>query len=197
MASPPSTKLLLLRRLLRVLKPPSSSSSSSSYSIRRSCLYSSMNLPEASNSADRPPISTSSRSFCSRPSNLNGESEGPAPIDYRFVLQEDEFHRLADSTIQDLLEKLEEYGDYIEIDGFDIDYGNQVLTLKLGSLGTYVLNKQTPNRQIWLSSPVSGPARFDWDGDAQAWVYRRKHANLSELLEIELEQLCGEPISLS
>ena len=31
---------------------------------------------------------------------------------------------------------------------------NQVLTLKLGCLGTYVLNKQTPNRQIWLSSPV-------------------------------------------
>lgn len=31
---------------------------------------------------------------------------------------------------------------------------NEVLTLKLGELGTYVLNKQTPNRQIWLSSPV-------------------------------------------
>lgn len=31
---------------------------------------------------------------------------------------------------------------------------NQVLTLKLGTLGTYVVNKQTPNRQIWMSSPV-------------------------------------------
>lgn len=30
-----------------------------------------------------------------------------------------------------------------------------VLTLSLGgSLGTYVINKQTPNKQIWLSSPV-------------------------------------------
>lgn len=29
-----------------------------------------------------------------------------------------------------------------------------VMTVKLGDLGTYVLNKQTPNRQIWLSSPV-------------------------------------------
>lgn len=25
-----------------------------------------------------------------------------------------------------------------------------------------MLNKQPPNRQIWLSSPVSGPKRFDW-----------------------------------
>jgi frataxin-like iron-binding protein CyaY len=33
--------------------------------------------------------------------------------------------------------------------------------VKLGRRGTYVINKQTPNRQIWLSSPVrcagSGP----------------------------------------
>jgi frataxin-like iron-binding protein CyaY len=29
-----------------------------------------------------------------------------------------------------------------------------VLTLKLGELGTYVINKQSPNKQIWMSSPV-------------------------------------------
>lgn len=125
------------------------------------------------------------------------DAQGPAAIDYRSVLQEDEFHRLADETIQDLQEKFEEYGDCIQIDGLDIDYGNQVLTLKLGSLGTYVLNKQTPNRQIWLSSPVSGPSRFDWDRTSQAWVYRRTKAKLLQLLENELEQLCGKPINLS
>lgn len=29
-----------------------------------------------------------------------------------------------------------------------------VLTMQLGSHGTYVINKQTPNKQIWLSSPI-------------------------------------------
>lgn len=91
----------------------------------------------------------------------------------------------------------QEYGDSVDIDGFDIDYGNQVLTLKLGTSGTYVLNKQTPNRQLWLSSPVSGPSRFDWDQVARAWVYRRTKANLLDILESELEQLCGQPINLS
>ncbi|OVA07966.1 Frataxin/CyaY [Macleaya cordata] len=138
----------------------------------------------------------SSRVFCSRSLNLD-EAQGPAPIDYRSLLQEDEFHSLADSTIHDLQEKFEEYGDSVQIDGFDVDYGNQVLTLKLGSLGTYVLNKQTPNRQIWLSSPLSGPSRFDWDSSSQAWVYRRTKAKLLQLLESEVEQLCGKPISLS
>ncbi|CAL5336600.1 unnamed protein product [Camellia sinensis] len=188
-----STKLLRLRGLVsRALKPPSSSSST----INKSFLCSSAYLLEASKCARRPSLSPPSRSFCSRPLNLD-VGEGPATIDYHCVLQEDEFHNLADSTIHGLLEKLEEYGDSVDIDGFDIDYGNQVLTMKLGASGTYVLNKQTPNRQIWLSSPVSGPSRFDWDQDAQAWVYRRTKANLLKVLESELEHLCGQPINLS
>ncbi|KAJ0666921.1 putative ferroxidase [Helianthus annuus] len=139
-----------------------------------------------------------SRDFCSRTSSFDQlNSQGPAAIDYSALLQEDEFHKLADATIQDLLEKIEEYGDSVDIDGFDIDYGNQVLTVKFGSLGTYVLNKQTPNRQIWMSSPVSGPSRFDWDRTAEAWIYRRTKAKLLETLENEIEQLCGEPIKLS
>ncbi|XXG78002.1 hypothetical protein AAC387_Pa08g2034 [Persea americana] len=120
---------------------------------------------------------TNSRVFCSRSLDLD-DAQGPAAIDYRSILQEDELHRLADETIQDLQEKFEEYGDCIQIDGLDIDYGNQVLTLKLGSLGT-------------------GPSRFDWDQTSQAWVYRRTKAKLSQLLENELEQLCGKPINLS
>ncbi|KAF5798791.1 putative ferroxidase [Helianthus annuus] len=85
-----------------------------------------------------------SRDFCSHTSSFDQlNSEGPAAIDYSALLQEDEFHKLADATIQDLLEKIEEYGDSVDIDGFDIDYGNQVLTVKFGSLGTYVLNKPT------------------------------------------------------
>ncbi|KAK1437917.1 hypothetical protein QVD17_03717 [Tagetes erecta] len=130
-------------------------------------------------------------------SNKHFCSQGPAAIDYSALLQEDEFHKLADGTIHDLLEKIEEYGDSVDIDGFDIDYGNQVLTVKFGSLGTYVLNKQTPNRQIWMSSPVSGPSRFDWDRHDGAWIYRRTKARLLETLESEIQQLCGDPIKLS
>lgn len=35
-----------------------------------------------------------------------------------------------------------------------------VLTANTGKAGTYVINKQTPNKQIWLSSPISGPKRL-------------------------------------
>ena len=55
-----------------------------------------------------------------------------------------------------------------------------------------MLNKQPPNRQIWLSSPVSGPKRYDWvagegvgDGEGK-WVYLRDGSTLDGLLEGEV-----------
>ncbi|GAV80763.1 Frataxin_Cyay domain-containing protein [Cephalotus follicularis] len=187
-----ASKTLLLRRLSTLVEPCSSLSS-----IRRSrgLLLEAFRILDFSNNAPLSLCFMPSRNFSSP--SLNLPHEGPAAIDYRSLLQEDEFHQLANSTIHILQDKFEEYGDNVQIDGFDAEYGNEVLTLKLGALGTYVLNKQTPNRQIWMSSPVSGPSRFDWDHNAQAWVYRRTKANLFKVLESELKQVCGEPLNLS
>lgn len=49
-------------------------------------------------------------------------------------------------------------GDFTELmilwNGVLMILQNGVITLKLSSsLGTYVINKQTPNKQLWLSSP--------------------------------------------
>lgn len=65
-----------------------------------------------------------------------------------------------------------------------------VLTVRLGSHGTYVINKQTPNRQIWLSSPVSGPFRFDYHEGK--WVYSRDGHELLQQLQQELQGLLGD-----
>lgn len=62
---------------------------------------------------------------------------------------------------------------------------------------TFVLNKQPPNKQIWLSSPISGPKRFDWvvsqegmdfkEGGGQGdWIYLRDGSSLTEILRKEL-----------
>lgn len=64
-----------------------------------------------------------------------------------------------------------------------------VLTVKLGSHGTYVINKQTPNRQIWLSSPLTGPFRYDYHEGS--WVYHRDGRELLSQLQQELKQLLG------
>ncbi|OMO99873.1 Frataxin/CyaY [Corchorus olitorius] len=113
-----ASRLPLLRRISKFLKPTPSSPARSSSNSRALLL-----LLQASSPCPSPWFYASSRSFCSGPLNLPHESQGPTAIDYRSVLQEDEFHRLANSTIHDLQEKLEEYGDIIQIDGFDVDYG--------------------------------------------------------------------------
>ena len=63
-----------------------------------------------------------------------------------------------------------------------------MLTVKLGDrYGTYVINRQTPNRQIWLSSPVSGPKRYDFiDG---SWTYKHDGVTLHQLLQNEIEKI--------
>lgn len=37
---------------------------------------------------------------------------------------------------------------------FDVSFSSGVLSFSLGDKGTFVVNKQTPNKQIWLSSPL-------------------------------------------
>ena len=73
-----------------------------------------------------------------------------------------------------------------------------VLTLALGSdVGTYVINKQPPNKQIWLSSPKTGPKRYDYvvlgegqhekqDTATGDWVYLRDGSTLGDLLAEEI-----------
>ena len=39
----------------------------------------------------------------------------------------------------------------------DLNYADGVLTIEMWDERTYVLNKQAPNKQLWLSSPISGP----------------------------------------
>ena len=79
---------------------------------------------------------------------------------------------------------------------FDLVSEMGVLTIKLGPHGTYVINKQTPNRQIWMSSPVSGPLRYDYDSQRRVWYYKRDGHSLHERLASELVQLCGGELSL-
>ncbi|GAM23631.1 hypothetical protein SAMD00019534_068060 [Acytostelium subglobosum LB1] len=108
------------------------------------------------------------------------------------------FHHAVDEELELFTDRLESMFQTLDdIDGIDIETSDGVLTLKLGSLGTYVINKQTPNRQIWWSSPVSGPKRFDYDMSEKRWVDNLDGTPLRQLLQSEITQLCKYSIDLS
>lgn len=65
-----------------------------------------------------------------------------------------------------------------------------VLTITLAPIGTYVINKQPPNKEIWLSSPISGPKRYGYfiaqdtedKTEVGSWLYYRDFSSLHDLL---------------
>ncbi len=59
-----------------------------------------------------------------------------------------------------------------------------VITLDLGQRGTYVINKQPPNKQIWFSS-------LDFDSATSQWVDSRNGELLETLLNGELSPSLG------
>jgi frataxin len=100
-------------------------------------------------------------------------------------LDEPSFARLADETLKHILAAVED----ALADHLDIDLEGGILTIRLEAGGIYVINKQAPNRQIWLASPASGAWHFDYregPGKAGRWIATRGGARLSELLSREL-----------
>ncbi|CAJ0627077.1 4360_t:CDS:2 [Entrophospora sp. SA101] len=105
-------------------------------------------------------------------------------------LSQDEYHRLSEETMEKLYENLESLGEETDIDDYDVEYS-------CGSMGTYVINKQPPNKQIWLSSPVSGPKRYDYDFKYEKWFYHHENSTLDGLLSDELSQIFKRNVKLS
>ncbi|CEG62907.1 Mitochondrial chaperone Frataxin [Rhizopus azygosporus] len=112
------------------------------------------------------------------------------------TLNTDRYHRLSDEILEHIVAKLEEIGDEIDMKGFDVEYSQGVMTLSVGEHGTYVINKQPPNHQIWLSSPVSGPQRFDYDEQHRKWFYARYNQTLDEVLNNELSKALDRKVDL-
>jgi frataxin len=101
------------------------------------------------------------------------------------------FETLADRTLQAILVRVEErLGDEVEA-----DLQGSILTLELDDGRRYVINKHAPNRQIWLSSPVSGAAHFDWHDASGEWRSTRGGETLLVRLGQELSAATGTAIA--
>jgi frataxin len=140
---------------------------------------------------------------------------GPADITIQ------QYDEIADQYLNALIEKLEALQE--ETEEVDVEYsvcassyslpgdrigvfGNMlmsiylqagVLTVTFPPNGTYVINKQPPNKQIWLSSPITGPKRYDYvvlsegqdakEGTGRGeWVYLRDGSTLNALIHAEV-----------
>lgn len=67
----------------------------------------------------------------------------------------------------------------------DAELQGGVLTIR-GDAGTWLVNKHSPTRQIWLSSPKSGARHFAFDGASGLWRDTRGAGDLLSTLSDEL-----------
>lgn len=105
-------------------------------------------------------------------------------------LSQSGFEALADRALSKVFDAVEDAG----TEQAQVDIAGPVLTLDIDGVGTYVLNKHAPMKQLWLSSPQSGAHHYAWDG--KLWVSTRGGPDLMSLLSGELGRALGQPVTL-
>ena len=108
-----------------------------------------------------------------------------------------DYEKYSDETLDTISEYFENVAEFDKVpDEFDVSLESGVLTIHVSKLiGTYVINKQAPNMQIWLSSPMSGPKRYDFKNNT--WVYAHDGKYLHQLLEEEFSKHFTSNVDLS
>ena len=94
-------------------------------------------------------------------------------------MQDSEFNVKVKAILDSLVEDIEDQDQECKI---DIDLNDGILTLITDS-GTFVINKQSAAKEIWLSSPISGPYHFAYSDNL--W----KSRNGSELFAVLTNEL--------
>jgi frataxin len=108
------------------------------------------------------------------------------------ALEETRFHQIADETIETLSDVIDDaLGDDL-----DVDLQSGILTIELESGEQFIINKHGPNRQVWLSSPVSGASHYDFDEDNETWTSTRGSTTLHDQLAADLAVKTGNKLDL-
>eukprot|EP00439_Symbiodinium_sp_Y106_P059301 s1347_g8.t1 len=116
-----------------------------------------------------PSLAVPQRSFATGRGDVEGGSAG---------ISETEFHAKADVSLQGMHDAVDA-GNLDCID--DLGYEDGVLTVKLESGKSFVINKHYATRQIWYASPVTGALYFSYQGDG-TWRTTNSNVELAPLV---------------
>ena len=104
-------------------------------------------------------------------------------------MDESEFMRLAELTLQEIDRR-------IEASGIDADCefkGTGVLEIEFADGGKIIVNSQAAAREIWVAAKSGG---YHFRGDRGRWVNTRDGTELFAALSVYVSQQAGETVSL-
>jgi len=106
-------------------------------------------------------------------------------------MQESEFNQLAETTMVDIEEAIEQ-------SDADIDYDtiSDILTLEFENGSKIIINKQAPLSQLWVATKIGG-FHFNYDAEEETWCLDKDHSRqlfkcLSEYCSVQ----AGETVEL-
>lgn len=105
----------------------------------------------------------------------------------RFIMTESEFHRAVDAVLARLDRALEPVGE------LDVDLEGGILTVTGADGSKLIVNRQTPNREIWVAARSGGFHYAFRDG---AWRDTRSGAELFAALAALLAAQAGRAVDL-
>ena len=108
-------------------------------------------------------------------------------------LSESAFETIASDVLEVLADQLD---DMIGEES-DVELNAGILTVTTPDGSQFILNKHGPNRQIWVSSPVSGASHYDPNEDGSVWTAARDGADLLTLLAHDLSLKTGQAVTLA
>lgn len=102
------------------------------------------------------------------------------------------FRDQVSATLEFLFASLEEED---EGGALDIDLHDGVLTVATHAGHTFVINRHAPNRELWLSSPLTGGSHFSYNPRMKDWTLKDGRT-LTIVLSEEISQSTGAEFRL-
>jgi iron donor protein CyaY len=115
------------------------------------------------------------------------------------------FSAAAEAVLTAVSDAVEDAIESLPDSAADVTHSGGVVSLAVGDGRTFILNKQSAAREIWLSSPVSGPTHYVPCGDESAspssisWINSQPSVvpDLIDKLRLELSATLGSKVDIS
>jgi iron donor protein CyaY len=108
-------------------------------------------------------------------------------------MDDQEFKKLADESLESLYQKLAAASDDAE---FEVDFNAGALGIEFENPpGKFVISPNSPVRQIWVSAH-SKSYKLDWDSAGSSFVLTSTGETLTELIQEAIAKQLGVEVSL-
>ncbi|EQB60682.1 frataxin [Vairimorpha apis BRL 01] len=90
------------------------------------------------------------------------------------------FNKMIEKGFNTIINMMEKFTD-------NVSESESSLGFNVEKVGDYLFNRQSASNQLWASSPITGPSRFNIENNK--WIHYKTKIPLNKFLENEIEKI--------